>query len=494
MMNKKRGDALKSMTVVLLAGIVAGCAVGPDFHRPESPKATGYTEKPLPAKTAAAGGISQHFSVKTDVPADWWTLFHSRALDTLVRRSLDGSPTLDAARATLIQAQEDLAAELGLEFPEINLTPSAERERFSPAIFGGSGPPNIFNLYNASVKVSYGLDIFGGLRRQVESQRAQVEYEGYQYRGAILALTANVVTSAVTEASLREQIAATREIISSEKRQLRIVENQFKLGAVSKSDLLLQKSQVAQTMATLPPLEKSLSQVRHQLAVYVGMTPQEANLPEIHMNELHLPENLPLSLPSKLAEQRPDIRGAEALLHEASAQVGVATANLYPQITLSANIGSMAVSTGSLFSNKTEIWNLTGSLTQPIFNGGQLRAQKKAAVAAYNQAFAQYRSTVLQAFKNVADVLRALDADAAALQAQKDAEVSSKDALDLVRKQFNLGAASYLALLASERQYQQSRISVIQAKASRMADTAALFQSLGGGWWHNQKNGEVSDD
>ncbi|HQT25377.1 MAG TPA: efflux transporter outer membrane subunit [Burkholderiales bacterium] len=485
---------MKSTIAVLLAGMMAGCTVGPDFHRPESPKVTRYTEKPMPQQTAVAGGVAQHFSDKAAIPADWWTLYHSRTLDTLVKRALVGSPTLDAARETLIQAQEDLAAELGLELPSVELTPSAERERFSPAIFGGSGPPSIFNLYNASVKVSYGIDIFGGLRRQVESQQAQVEYEGYQYQGAILALTSNVVTSAVTEASLREQIRATEEIISAEKKQLRIIENQLKLGGVSRSDLLLQKSQLAQTMATLPPLEKSLSQVRHQLAVYVGMTPQDAKLPEITLAELNLPKDIPVSLPSKLAEQRPDIRASEALLHEASAQVGVATANLYPQVTLSANIGSMAVSTGSLFTNKTEIWNLTGSLTQPIFNGGQLRAQKKAAVAAYKQAFAQYRSTVLQAFKNVADSLRALDADAAALKANQDAEVSSKDALDLVRKQYNLGAASYLSLLASERQYQQSRIGVIQARASRMADTAALFQSLGGGWWHNHKNGEVSDD
>ncbi len=485
---------MKSTIAILIAGMMAGCTVGPDFHRPESPKATRYTENPMPPQTAAAGGVSQQFSEKAAIPADWWKLFHSKKLDMLVKRSLDGSPTLDAARETLIQAQQDLAAALGLEFPTVDLAGSAERQRFSPAIFGGSGPPNIFNLYNASVKISYGLDLFGGLRRQIESQRAQVEYQAYQYQGAILSLTANVVTAAVTEASLREQIAATKGIIAAEKKQLRIIRNQLKLGGVSQSDLLLQKGQLAQTEATLPPLEKSLSQVRHQLAVYVGMTPQNANLPEITLADLHLPEDVPVSLPSKLAEQRPDIRASMALLHEASAQVGVATANLYPQITLSANVGSMSTSTGSMFSNNTNIWSLAGNLTQPIFHGGQLKAQKKAAVAAYKQAYAQYRSTVLQAFKNVADSLRALDADAAALKANQDAEVSSKDALDLVRRQYSLGAASYLSLLASQRQYQQSRIGVIQAKASRMADTAALFQSLGGGWWHKHKNGEVSDD
>ncbi len=482
------------MTVLLAGMTLAGCAVGPDFHHPESPKATRYTEAAMPGETVAAGGISQHFDQGADIPKEWWKLFHSASLDRLVKNALAGSPSLDAARATLTQAQEDLAAEAGAEFPQANLNLGAQRQRFSPAIFGGTGAPSIFNLYNASVQVSYGIDLFGGLRRQIESQEAQVEYESFQYQGAIIALTANVVTSAVTEASLREQIVSTREIISSEEKQVRIVENQLKLGGVSKADLLVQKAQLAQARASLPPLEKALSQVRHQLAVYVGKTPQDASLPAIRLEELHLPENLPVSLPSELAKQRPDIRAAEALLHEASAQVGVATANLYPQITLSANVGSESIATSSMFSNNTNIWSIGGNLLQPIFNAGTLKAKKKSAVAAFDNAFAQYRSTVLQSFQNVADVLKALESDAATLKADQDAEISSKDALDLVRKQFDLGAASYLSLLAADRQYQQSRIAVIGAKASRMADTAALFQALGGGWWHNSKNGKVSDD
>lgn len=474
--------------------LLAGCAVGPDFHSPEAPKDTRYTERPLPESTASAAGRAQRFAYNADIPGQWWTLFHSAQLDNLVKGALAGSPNLVAARATLRQAQEDLAAEQGYEFPSVSLAPSAERERFSPAIFGGSNPPSIFNLYNASVKISYGIDVFGGLRRQIESQRAQVEYAAYQYRGAILSLTANVVTAAVTEASLAEQVDAAKEIIAAEKKQVRIVGNQLKLGAVPRSALLLQKSQLDQARAALPPLERQLFQIRHQLAVYMGKTPQQADLPEVRLADLHLPENLPVSLPSRLARQRPDIRAAEALLHEASAQVGVATANLYPQVTLSANIGSMAVSTGALFSNKTEIWNFMGGITQPIFNGGTLRAQKKAAVAAFDKAFAQYRLTVLQSFQNVADVLKALETDAAALKADQDAVLSAKDALDLTRKQFDLGAASYLSLLTADRQYQQSRIAAIQAKAMRLADTAALFQAMGGGWWHNSKNGEVSDD
>ena len=480
---------------VLLAGVMlGGCAVGPDFHHPESPKAARYTEKSMPGETVAAGGMSQHFDHGADIPGDWWKLFHSASLDRLVKSALDGSPTLDAARATLTQAQEDLAAATGAEFPQASLNLGAQRQRFSPAIFGGTGAPSMFNLYNASVQISYGIDLFGGLRRQIESQEAQVEYESCQYQGAMIALTANVVTSAVTEASLREQIMSTMEIISSEEKQVRIVENQLKLGGASRADLLVQKAQLAQARASLPPLEKALSQVRHQLAVYVGKTPQDASLPVIRLEELHLPENLPVSLPSELAKQRPDIRAAEALLHEASAQVGVATANLYPQITLSANIGSTTTSMSTLFTSRTNIWNVSAGLVQPIFNGGTLRSQKKAAVAAFDKAYADYRQTVLQSFQNVADVLRALDADAATLKADQDAQISAKDSLDLVRRQFELGAASYLSLLAADKQYQQSRVAVIQAKASRMADTAALFQAMGGGWWHNTKNGEVSDD
>ena len=488
--------ALRPKTAIVatsVAMLVCGCAVGPDFHRPAEPKAMRYTEQPMPA-TLQADGAAQHFAPGAKIPQEWWGLFHSRTLDALVRNALNGSPTLDAARATLTQANEDLAAELGYQFPQVDLSTTAQRQRFTNAGFGGNAPPNIFNLYNASVKVSYGIDLFGGLRRQIESQKAQVEYANYQFQGAVLALTANVVTAAVTEASLREQIRATQDIIASEEKQLGVVERQFELGGVSKSDVLTQKSQLAQTRATLPPLEKSLYQVRHQLAVYAGKTPQDAKLPAIEIGELHLPEELPLSLPSELARQRPDIRAAEALLHEASAQVGVATANLYPQISLSANLGSQSNTFPNLFTSSTGIWSISGNLLQPIFHGGELEAKKKSAIAAYDKAFAQYRTTVLQSFQNVADVLRALESDAATLKARSDAESSSREALDLVRKQFSLGAASYLSLLTAERQYQQNHIGVIEAKASRMTDSAALFQALGGGWWNKDKNGDVSHD
>ncbi len=481
-------------SVLFLAMLLAGCAVGPDFKRPPAPGDQSYTEKEMPKKTASAEGVSQHFSQEDKIPAQWWTLFHSKKLDRLVKAAIAGSPTIDAARATLKQASETLASDLGFEFPQANLALGAQRQRFSPAAFGGTAPPTVFSLYNASVQVSYGIDLFGGLRRTIEAQGAQVDYRRYQLKGAYLALTANVVTAAVAEASLREQIRATGEIISATENQLGIVERQYALGAIPKSQLLLQKSQLAQAKASLPPLEQSLAKIRHQLAVYVGKTPGNAKLPEISLEDLHLPEKLPLSIPSKLVRQRPDILAAEALLHSASAQVGVATANLYPQITLSANVGTESISSTSLFTNNTDIWSLATGITQPIFHAGSLKAQKRAAVAAYDQAFAQYKTTVLESFQNVADTLNALDSDAKALAAKDEAEASSKEAMDLAERQFRLGAASYLTLLAARNQYQQDRISAIAARAARYSDSAALLQALGGGWWNQPNNGEVSDD
>jgi NodT family efflux transporter outer membrane factor (OMF) lipoprotein len=295
----------------------------------------------------------------------------------------------------------------------------------------------------------------------------------------------------VKQASLRAQINATQDILTAQEKQLEVVERQFQVGGVSGSDVLLQRTQVAQTRALLPPLERDLAQAGHQLAVLAGKLPSEAVLPAFTLEALKLPQELPVSLPSSLARQRPDIRAAEALLHQASAQIGVATANLYPQTTLTGSYGSLATRTGDLFSSGAGIWSLGASILQPLFHGGELTARRRAAVAAYDQAAAQYRETVLQAFQNVADTLRALEADARTLKAQAEAESLARDTLDLIRKQFELGAVSYLSLLDAQRQYQQVRINLIQAQAARYADTAALFQALGGGWWNRPAQAEA---
>ncbi len=485
---------LRFAVLAAIAGTaLSGCAVGPDFHRPEAPAATAYTAPAMPPETAASpgpGGAAQRLVPEQEIPAQWWTLFHSTALDQLVRKALADNPTLAAAQATLRQSQESLRALVGSAlFPSVDANASVSRQKISGAAFGQPESQfSPFTLYNASVNVTYALDLFGGARRELEALQSQVDFQRFQLEGAYLALTSNVVTTAIKEASLRAQIRATQEIIDAQEKQIDLVERQFQLGGVARSDVLAQRVQLAQTRATLPPLEKELALTRHQLAVLAGRFPDEAAaLPEFDLGGLELPLQLPVSLPSSLVRQRPDIRASESLLHAASAQVGVATANLYPRLTLSGSYGSEAVKPGSLFSGGTEVWNLGAGLLQPLFHGGELSAKRRAAVAAYDQAAAQYRATVLQAFQNVADVLRALETDARTLQAQADAEAAARDTLDLTQKQFQLGAVSYLSLLNAERQYQQTRISLVQAQAVRFADTAALFQALGGGWWNREE-------
>ncbi len=469
--------------------MLAGCAVGPDFQQPAAPDTKTYTSAALPPETAATpgtAGAAQRFVSEREIPAQWWSLFQSEALDKLIRQALQDSPTLAAAQATLRASQDNLRAQYGAAlFPGVDASVSATRERISGAAFGPGGKPNLFNLYNASVRVSYGLDLFGGARRELESLRSQVDYQQFQLEGAYLALTANIVTTAVKEGSLRAQIRATQDIVALQEKQLEVVQHQFELGAVSRSDVLAQQVEVAQTRATLPPLEKELALTRHQLAVLAGKLPSETDLPEFNLADLQLPQELPLSLPSSLVRQRPDIRASESLLHQASAQVGVATANLYPQLTLSGSYGVESNNSGDLFNgNAPSIWMLGADLVQPLFHGGELRARRRAAVAAYDQAAALYRETVLQAFQNVADVLRALDTDARTLKAQAEAETAARGALELAQTQFQLGAVSYLSLLNAERQQQQALVSLVQAQATRYADTAALFQALGGGWWN----------
>ena len=449
----------------------------------------------MPQQTVAApgaAGAAQVFSPGQDIPAQWWLVFHSDALDRLIRASLTRSPNLAAAQAALRQAQETLNAQTGaLLYPNVGGQLGVTRESaalVSPAAAAGSP----LTLYNASVSVSYTLDVFGASRRELEALRASVDYQRFQVEATYLTLTANLVTTAIRESSLRAQLQATREVLAAQERQLAIIEKQFAAGAIARSTVLVQRTQVAQTRTTLPPLEKSLAQTRHQLSVYAGKLPSESGMPEFELDSLQLPLDLPLTLPSSLVRQRPDIRASEALLHQASAQIGVATANLYPQITLSGSAGSAALEAGKLFGPSSELWSIGAGLLQPIFNGGALSARRRAAIAAYDQAAAQYRATVLTAFQNVADALRALDSDASALKAQADAESLARESLELAARQYQLGAVSYLALLDAQRSHQQARVGLAQAQAARYADTAALFQALGGGWWNREPLADIS--
>ena len=480
---------LRSIAIAATAAFLAACAVGPDYRAPDAPKVGIYTEKPRPERTETApvrGGEAQHFELGAQISAEWWTLFGSPELDALMRTALSGHPTLAAAQAALLQAEENLNAQYAVLYPSVDAGLSARRQRISGASFGNSGAISPFNLYNASVNVSYAIDVAGGARRELEALQASIDFQRFQLEATYLSLTANIATAAFREASLREQIRATRDIVDSQERQAQLAEKQFDLGALSRADVLAQRAQLAQTRANLPPLEKALAQTRNQLAVLVGKFPDEARLPELDLSAFQLPQNLPLSLPSDLVRQRPDIRAAETVLRQTNARIGVAQALMFPQLTLNGSYGVASTSYPGLFDRGNLIWNIGASLLQPIFHAGQLQARKRGAQAAYDQAFAQYQQTVLGAFQNVADVLFALEFDAVALKAQAEAEAAARESLDMTNKQLQFGSANYLALFNAQRQYEQARIGLVQALAARYADTAALFQALGGGWWQRE--------
>ena len=476
----------------LMVGIalcLGGCVSGAEFKKPCSPTIASYTEQPLPCKTAqpkGAGGKAQYFIAGKDIPADWWRIFHSHALNNLIKRALKYSPNLQAAQAALREADENLRVSTASLFPFLSVQPSYQRQAFNGAQFGpqNSNDLSTFNLYNASINVTYTLDVFGGTQAQIEVSRAQAAYQRFITEATFLTLTSNIVTAAITEASLRASLQATKELVNLQGKTLQITEAKFRLGAVSRSDVLAQQAQLAQMRASLSPLEISLCRTRHALSVLIGEYPSESHLPVFNLEDLTLPRDLPVSLPSMLVRQRPDVRAAEELLHAASAQIGVATANLFPQITLSGAYGGSSNFLPELFDTDNILWNILGSLTQPIFQGGALVAKRRAAVAAFEQVSAQYKQTVLQAFQNVADTLRAIEIDAKHLSNQMESEEAALGIFQLTKAQYRVGAVGDLNMLDAERQYLNARINRIQAQASRYADTAALFQALGGGWWN----------
>lgn len=478
---------VSSILGLLIFFLITSCAVGPDFKTPPMPAIKGYTEKPLPKKTTTAnskGGNAQYFNLGQDIPGDWWALFHSAALDCLVRIGIANSPNLQSAEAALRVAKQNLRVAVGNGlFPAIDAAFSAEQQRFSDNQIGQNGN-SIFTLYNATLSLSYNLDVFGGIRRQIESVAARVDFQQFKLQAAYVTLTSNIVTTAITEASLREQISATKELVKAQQQLLELLRKQFQLGAISRVDVLTQESEVAQTMATLPPLETDLSRARHALAALVGSFPSEMHVPEFDLDQLVLPADLPVSIPCNLIRQRPDIRQQEALLHEASAKVGVATANLLPKFTITGTYGFSSENLGDLFSSGSNIWSIMGEVMQPVFHGGALIAERRAAIATFQQIFADYKQTVVTAVQNVADVLRALEMDALELKAQTQAEKAAFETLKITRAQYHLGGANYLNVFIAQRQYQTAKINRIRAQAARYADTAALFQALGGGWWN----------
>jgi NodT family efflux transporter outer membrane factor (OMF) lipoprotein len=472
-----------------LALTLAGCAVGPDFKRPAAPQAATFSPQPAPTAIPAAGDAetaTQRIVQGMDIPGQWWTLFHSPELNALIEQAIKANPDLQAAQAALHAARENYLATRGELFPTVSASFSPSRNRdptgtLAPVL--NSGSP-VYSLYTAQVGISYTLDVFGGTRRAIEAASAQAEAQRFQVEAAYLTLTSNVVLAAVQEASIRAQIAATEKIIDTINEALGIMRKQLELGAIAEGDVIAQETVLAQNVAALPGLRKQLVQQRDLLAALTGKLPNEPPTAQFTFGTLELPPELPLSLPSKLVEQRPDIRAAEENLHAASAQVGVALANMLPQVTLTGARGGTSTQFNQMFHAGNIFWSMASTLSQTLFDGGMLLHKKRAAEATLDQVGAQYRSTVITAFQNVADTLGALENDADAQQAQAKAERTAASSLDISRRSLELGSSNYLALLNAEQAYQQVLINLIQAKASRYADTAALFQALGGGWWN----------
>ena len=503
-------SALLGATFLPIALLPVACAVGPDFKLPETAAGADYAPTPLPPATEAAavqGGEVQHFALGKDVPFDWWKQFQSPGLNALVERAFKANPTIDAAQAALKEAQENVYAQQGFFFPTLSAGYTGQRVSLSGNTAGANAPggqgngsnivqtsraqPVTYTFHTAQLTVGYAPDVFGGNRRQVESLRAQEESQRFALEATYLTLAANVVAAALQEASTRAQIETTKEIILANEKSLAILQNQFNLGSAIGIDVAAQETALAQSKALLPPLEKQYEQTRDLIRSLVGNLPNQ-DVPEtFSMVSIHLPEEPPVSLPSKLIEQRPDVRAAAEQLHSASALVGVAVANMLPQFNITAAAGGNATDIAQMFATGGPFWNLALGVTQPLFDGFTLLHRRRAADQALAQAQAQYRSTVIGAFQNVADTLHALVSDAKALQAAAVAEKAAARSLAITRRQLELGQIAYLALLNAQQTYQQAALALIQAQATRFGDTVALFQALGGGWWNREAAGDA---
>ena len=475
---------------------LGACSVGPDFNAPEPPATTRYTAGEQPEATPAADGVAQRFVASRDIPADWWTLYASPELDQLVRMALEASPTLAQARARLVQAQEALGARTSAAiWPALDASTGISRQKVDPTVLGIPSAPAVdpFTLYHIGLDVSYTVDVFGGTRRELESFAADVDVRLYELVAARIALTANTVTTVIRQARLRAQIASTREILSAQSEQLAIAEQRHALGAIATVEVANQRALVAQTRAILPPLERDLAQATHALAIYVGVAPGDASLPVVELGELTLPREVPLTMPADLVRQRPDIRVSEALLHSASARIGVAAANLYPRLTLSGNIASDRTHIEDIFGNGLNVWSIGFSLVQPLLRFPELLSRKREAIAAFNEAEAAYRQAVLTGLANVADALRALEQDANALAARIEQAREAETAYSITIERYRLGGVSQLEVLNAERQRLEASLERSQAAADRLADTAALFQAMGGGWWVPDESASASE-
>ena len=472
-MDKFQISVKRAATVGFILALFGGCAVGPNFVRPAPPDTDRYTRE-LRAESTGSNMLI----------AEWWKLFRSVQLDAIVNKAIADNPTLQASEASLRQSQDSMRAGYGVFFPQIQAGAATSRQRASSVQQGSPSGPRIFNLITLSSTVSYAIDVFGGARRSVESLRAQADYQRYENVAAYLILTSNVVNTSIARAAYAAEIHQTKKLIKLEKEQLRLTRAQVQAGTTPYANVLNIESLLAANRSLLAPLEQNLSQAEHLLATLEGEFPSKADLPDIELERLFLPLDLPVSLPSDLVNQRPDILAAEAQMHVASAKIGVATALMFPSFSLNGTFGTSGTNFGNLTESSGKFWSIGPVATIPLFQGTTLWFGRKAAIDAYQQSRANYRQTVLVAFEQVADSLKALEHDAEAFRAHVQARQAAKEELKLLQANFRAGLVDYLAVLTAEVQYHESTITYLQAIAQRYQDTVALYVALGGGWWH----------
>lgn len=470
---------MRPLAALALCALV-GCTVGPDFRAPDPPATDRYVQGALPAAPGMPRLVPER-----DIPAEWWAVFGSPELDALVQRALRGNPTLDQARARLTQAQELRTARAGAtQYPQVDLTAGAVRQRIDPATFGFPDAPNPgpFNVFSLGGNASYNFDIFGGTRRELEALATEVDYQAFELEAARLTLASNVVATAIRQAALVAQIELTERIAATQRQELVIAEERFRLGGVAWLTVQNLRTLVAQTEAGLPGLRAQAAQAGHQLAVLLGEPPSTASVPVFTLATFTLPAELPLRVPSELVRRRPDIRASEALLHKASANVGVATADLYPKLVVSGGFSSAQLNIGDVLGSGINVWSIGVNLLQPLLRGGELQARKRAAEAGYEQALAAYRQTVLLGLQNVADALRALEGDALAVAARGEQVAHARESQRITVELFRAGGVSEVAVLDAERQRRAAEVELLAAQAARLTDAAVLFQAMGGGW------------
>jgi NodT family efflux transporter outer membrane factor (OMF) lipoprotein len=470
---------------VAAASALSSCVVGPNFHEPKPPETSAYLH---PSSDAAPvqpqAQDAQNISQGVELAGEWWQLFHSEQLDEVVRTSIAASPTLVAANATLAEAREEVTMARAAFLPSLSAAAGAQRASTGAVRTPGSGATA--NLYSIGLSTSYSLDIFGATRRAVEQQQALADFQRDQLGAAYLTLTGSVVNEVLTIASTRLQITTTEELIASDRKNLALTQRAFDVGIVPRSDVLTADTQLAADLTQLPSLHKQLDQAYDALAVLVGRAPSEWQVQPFDIEQFTLPRDIPLSLPARLVRQRPDVLAAEMQLHAASAAIGVAVAQEFPDISLSASISREALRAADLFHQFDTLWSAGGSLSQPLFKGGALRAQVRATRDAFKAEAATYQAVVLEALGQVADDLWALQYDAQILTVDRHSMDVAFQALKLQQQSYSVGTTTALNLIAAERTYAQARLSYANARVQQFSDSAGLLTALGGGWWKAQ--------